>query len=151
LLARGAGHAPAIGAPGHASLTYDRLRTLAGTSGRWLNAHGIGRNDRVAIVLSNGPHAATAFLAIAAGATAAPLNAHYRAEEFEFYLTDLKAKALLVEAGMASPAREVATRLGVRVFELRLDRPPRPACSPRMTWRSCCTPPARPHGRSWSR
>ncbi|MBI2188404.1 MAG: AMP-binding protein [Acidobacteria bacterium] len=121
LLARGAGSAPAIAAPGDPSLTYAGLRTLVDTSVRWLNAHGIGRNDRVAIVLSNGPHAATAFLAVAAGATAAPLNAHYRDEEFEFYLKDLKAKALLVESGMASPSREVATRLGIKVFELRLD------------------------------
>jgi acyl-CoA synthetase (AMP-forming)/AMP-acid ligase II len=97
------------------------LRTLVATTVGWLNAHGIARNDRVAMVLSNGPHAATAFLAVAVGATAAPLNAHYRAEEFEFYLTDLKAKALLVEAGMASPAREVAAKLGVTIFELRLD------------------------------
>jgi len=121
VLGRGTGARPAIGAPGHAPLTYDGLRALVDTGVAWLNAHSIGRNDRVAIVLSNGPHAATAFLAVAAGATAAPLNAHYRAEEFEFYLTDLKAKALLVEAGMASPSREVAARLGVTVFELRVD------------------------------
>ncbi|MBI3047431.1 MAG: AMP-binding protein [Acidobacteria bacterium] len=121
LLARSAGGAPAIGAPARASLPYDGLRALIESSVRWLNARGTGRNDRVAIVLSNGPHAATAFLAVAAGATAAPLNAHYRGEEFEFYLTDLKANALLVEAGMASPAREVAARLGLQVFELRVD------------------------------
>jgi acyl-CoA synthetase (AMP-forming)/AMP-acid ligase II len=94
---------------------------LVDTNVAWLNGHGLGRHDRVAIVLSNGPHAATAFLTVAAGATAAPLNAHYRAEEFEFYLTDVKAKALLVEAGMASPSREVAAKLGVTVFELRVD------------------------------
>ncbi|OFW05049.1 MAG: AMP-dependent synthetase [Acidobacteria bacterium RIFCSPLOWO2_02_FULL_68_18] len=121
LLAHGSDRAPAIGAPGRASLTYDQLRALVASSAQWLHARGMGRNDRVAIVLANGPHAATAFLAVAAGATAAPLNAHYRAEEFEFYLTDLEAKALLIEAGMASPAREVASRLGLRVFELRVD------------------------------
>jgi len=121
VLGRGDGARPAIGAPGHAPLTYDGLRTLVRTNVAWLNIHGIGRNDRVAIVLSNGPHAATAFLAVAAGATAAPLNAHYRAEEFEFYLTDLKAKALVVEAGMASPSRDVAAKRGVSVFELRVD------------------------------
>ena len=49
-----------------------------------LNARGIGRNDRVAIVLDNGPEMAAAFLCISAGATAAPLNPAYRADEFEF-------------------------------------------------------------------
>jgi acyl-CoA synthetase (AMP-forming)/AMP-acid ligase II len=121
LLGRGAGHARAIAAPGRAPLTYDALRTLVDTNVAWLNMRGVGRNDRVAMVLSNGPHAATAFLSIAAASTAAPLNAHYRAEEFACYFTDLKAKALLIEAGMASPSREVAAKLGVKVFELRLN------------------------------
>ena len=91
VLGRGAGASPAVGAPWHVPLTYDQLRTLVDTNRAWLNGRGIGRNDRMAIVLSNGPHAATAFLTVAAGATAAPLNAHYRAEEFEFYLTDVRA------------------------------------------------------------
>ena len=39
-----------------------------------LNARGVGRGDRVAIVLPNGPEMATAFLAVAATATTAPLN-----------------------------------------------------------------------------
>ena len=66
---------------------------------------GIGRNDRVAIVLPNGPDMATAFVAIACGATTAPLNPAYRAEEFDFYLSDLNAKALVILDGMESPAR----------------------------------------------
>ena len=43
-----------------------------------------------------------------ARAIAAPLNPAYKADEFTFYLTDLKAKALVVLAGMETPAREVA-------------------------------------------
>jgi acyl-CoA synthetase (AMP-forming)/AMP-acid ligase II len=84
----------------------------------WLNARGIGRNDRVAIVLPNGPEMASGFLACAAGVTSAPLNPAYRAEEFEFYLSDLQARALIVERGSTSPAIEVARRLGVALIEL---------------------------------
>src|SRR6185437_3814423 len=51
-------------------------------------------------------------------ATAAPLNPSYRAQEFEFYLTDLNAKALIVEAGASGPAVEVAQKLGVAIVEL---------------------------------
>ncbi|MES2713362.1 MAG: AMP-binding protein, partial [Pseudomonadota bacterium] len=94
------------------------LRTLVADTGAWLNAHGIGRQDRVAIVLPNGSEMATAFLAIAAYATTAPLNPSYRGEEFEFYIADLKARAVVVASGHATPAREAAARLGVPVLEL---------------------------------
>ena len=61
---------------------------------------------------------ATAFVAIASAATSAPLNPSYRADEFEFYMDDLKAKALVVEAGSASPAIEAAGRLGIAILTL---------------------------------
>lgn len=118
LLARGAGAAPAIGAPGRAWLCYDDLRALARRTIADLNRIGIGRNDRVAIVLPNGPEMAAAFVAIAAGATTAPLNPAYRAEEFDFYLSDLNARALVVGRGMETPARAVAEARGIPVIEL---------------------------------
>ena len=89
LLRGGADAAPAIRAPERPALTYAGLRVLAERTVAALNRIGIGRGDRVAIVLPNGPEMAAAFVAIAAGATTAPLNAAYRAEEFSFYLTDL--------------------------------------------------------------
>jgi len=85
-----------------------------------LNEHGVGRGDRVAIVLDNGPHMASAFLGVAAGATAAPLNPAYRAEEFEFYLTDLRASLLIIEADKTSPVVEVADKLGIPIARLSL-------------------------------
>ncbi|MFN9096380.1 MAG: acyl--CoA ligase, partial [Alphaproteobacteria bacterium] len=74
--------------------------------------------DRVAIVLPNGPEMAAAFIAIGAGATTAPLNPSYRADDFNCYLTDRTAKALGVHQGVAPEAREVAANLGVAVLEL---------------------------------
>jgi acyl-CoA synthetase (AMP-forming)/AMP-acid ligase II len=50
--------------------------------------------------------------------TSAPLNPAYRVDEFEFYLTDLQAKALIVERGSTSPAVEAARTLGVPIIEL---------------------------------
>ena len=121
LLSAGADTAPALSAPGRAPLDYAGLRALQARTAERLNALGIGRGDRVAIVLPNGPDMAAAFVAVAAGATTAPLNPAYRAEEFEFYLSDLNAKALLVEEGSDSPAIGVAERLGVTVLRLRSD------------------------------
>ena len=118
LLANGAASAPAIRAPGRPALSYAGLRDLAAATIARLNGIGIGRNDRVAIVLPNSPEMAAAFIAIGAGATTAPLNPSYRADEFNFYLTDLKAKALVVQKGVATEARDVAAKLGVTVLEL---------------------------------
>ncbi|HEX9289592.1 MAG TPA: acyl--CoA ligase [Anaeromyxobacteraceae bacterium] len=123
LLERGSPGASAIGAPeGAPPLRYRDLAALARHTVETLNGLGIGREDRVAIVLHNGPEAASAFVCIAAGATTAPLNPGYRAEELEFYLRDLGAKALVVDAGLESPARAVAKMLSVPVLELRADR-----------------------------
>jgi oxalate---CoA ligase len=118
LIAVGADGDVALAAPDRAPLTFGGLRTLVADTVAGLNALGIGRNDRVAIVLPNGPEMAAAFVAVGAGATTAPLNPAYRGEEFRFYLEDLNAKALLVEAGSESPAIAVARELDVPVFEI---------------------------------
>jgi oxalate---CoA ligase len=118
LLARGSDGDRAIGAPERTAIAYGALRALVRRAGADLNAIGIGRGDRVAVVLPNGPEMAAAFIAIAASATIAPLNPAYRADEFEFYLSDLRPKALVIERGMASPARAVAAAHGIPVVEL---------------------------------
>jgi acyl-CoA synthetase (AMP-forming)/AMP-acid ligase II len=118
LLNAGRDDATAIGAPGRESLTFADLRRHVEDTVAALNARGIGRGDRVAIVLPNGPEMATAFVAVACGATTAPLNPAYREEEFEFYLSDLNAKALLVEQGSDSPAVGAAGKLGIPLLEI---------------------------------
>ncbi len=118
LLARGGDADAAIGAPARRALTHGELRRLIGATTQRLNTLGLGRGDRVAIVLPNGPEMATCFVACACAVTSAPLNPAYRADEFDFYLSDLGAKALIVERGSTSPAVEVALRHGVRVLDL---------------------------------
>jgi oxalate---CoA ligase len=118
LLERGADSAVALSTPGGTPLTYAALRTLVADVGRALGSRGIGAGDRVAIVLDNGPEMAAAFLTVGSAATAAPLNPGYRADEFEFYLTDLRAKLLIVAAGKDSASVDVAGKLGVPVARL---------------------------------
>ncbi|GCL62440.1 acyl--CoA ligase [Pseudaquabacterium pictum] len=118
LLATGADTAPAISAPSRSPLSFGALRSLIADTLATLNGLGIGRNDRVAIVLANGPEMATCFMACASGVASAPLNPAYRADEFEFYLADLNAKALIVERDSTSPAIAVAQKLGVRLIDL---------------------------------
>ncbi|HEX3348923.1 MAG TPA: acyl--CoA ligase [Acetobacteraceae bacterium] len=118
LVAHGRAEAPAIGAPGRASLTYADLRTLATRTANALAGQGISCGDRVAIVVPNGPEMAASFVAIACAATTAPLNPGYRRDEFDFYLSDLNAKALVIAEGMESPAREVAHERKIPIIEL---------------------------------
>ncbi|HEY5665646.1 MAG TPA: acyl--CoA ligase [Gammaproteobacteria bacterium] len=121
LLEHGADGAEAIGAPGRQALDYAGLRSHVASTVARLNDLGVGRNDAVAIVLPNGPEMASAFVAIGAGATTAPLNPAYRRDEFHFYLSDLEARLLVVEAGSSSPALEVAAELGIPVATLHAD------------------------------
>ena len=111
--------AVALRAPGRPALSHGALRALIERSVQQLNAWGMGRNDRVAIVLPNGPEMAACFLACACGVASAPLNPAYRAEEFDFYLRDLQARALIVEEGSDSPAVAVAQALGVPIIRLQ--------------------------------
>ncbi len=120
LASRAAAHGErmALLAPGRDPLNYMALDGQAAATVTALNAQGVRRNDRVAVVLPNGPEMAAAFVSIAAGATCAPLNPAYKAEEFRFYLSDLDAKALVVDRALDSPAVEVAESLGIAVLEL---------------------------------
>jgi len=118
ILASGSQDAPAVLSLGQSPLTYGALLAVIERTVRSLNGAGVGRGDRVAVVLPNGPEMAVCFLATAAGAVCAPLNPAYRAAEFAFYLKDLKAKALILAAGVDSPVREVAAALEIQILEL---------------------------------
>ena len=111
----------AIGAPDRDWLDFAGLHVLSQSVGESLAAAGIGRGDRVAIILPNGPEMAAAFITVAAWATTAPLNAAYRAEELDFYLSDLGAKALIVAENEDGPAVEAARRHGAKVLRLAHD------------------------------
>ena len=132
----------AIMAPGRVPVSYRALYSQVGTIVRTLNSMGIGRNDRVAIVLPNGPEMAISFLAVASASTSAPLNPAYQANDFEFYLSDLSARALLTLRDFNTPAVAVAQRLGIPIIQLApraepdsglfdlegMEAPPAPVC-----------------------
>jgi acyl-CoA synthetase (AMP-forming)/AMP-acid ligase II len=118
LLANHAAESPAIGAPGRNWLSYGALRALSAEVGTQLRSFGIEANDRVAIVLPNGPEMATAFVTIAQAAITAPLNPAYQQDEYAFYLDDLKARAIVVAAGYEGPALAAAKACGVAVLRL---------------------------------
>src|SRR5262245_27623307 len=116
--AKRAPDAPAILAPGRAPLGYGRLHEHLDQVGRTLRAMGIGRRDRVAVVLPNGPDMALAFLTIAACAVCVPINPAYGTEELDRYFADLRPRALIMEGGIDSPARRAALSRAVQIIEL---------------------------------
>ncbi len=107
-------------APGREALGYDELPGLVGAVAVRLRERGIGADDRVALVTRNGPEAALAFLSLATAAVCAPLNPTYRRNEYDFYLGDLRARAVVVDAGVEEPVREAARARGIDVIALEL-------------------------------
>ncbi|MFG3508400.1 AMP-binding protein [Streptomyces sp. NPDC047821] len=90
-------------APGHPALvyfdgrlTYRETDALSDSVAGHLAARGVGRGDRVAIMLQNTPHFVLALLgAWKAGATVVPLNPMYKSAEVAHALHDSGARALI--------------------------------------------------------
>lgn len=117
ILGAGDGEAPAVMCPDGEVISHAQLRAAVKRLTEQLRTIGIGRSDRVAIVLPNGAQMAIAFLAAACAGCAAPLNPRYRESEFSFYLKDLNAKVLITDR-CASPAARAAARGSVNVANL---------------------------------
>ncbi len=116
--ARGEPDSPAIVSADGAVLRYGELGALVGRTRSELSTLGIGRSSCVALVAANGPVAATGFLALASAATCAPLNPGFIEDDFRFYLEDLRAAALVVEAGGHGAAIAAAQSLQIPVIRL---------------------------------
>ena len=110
--------APALLAPGRTSLTYGRLWKQIENIVGWLNRMGIGRNDLVALMVPNGPEMAVAILGIASGAAVTPINTAFGSEELERIFSDLRIRALVMQAGLDSPAGDLARARSIQVVEL---------------------------------
>ncbi len=107
-----------IRAPGRCDLTYGGLLGQVDRVVEFLNARGIHRSDRIAIVLPNGPEMAAAFFGVIASSVCAPLNPAYSRSEFEFYFSDLNPRALIVQSGTNSAVIEVAEKRRIPIIEL---------------------------------
>jgi acyl-CoA synthetase (AMP-forming)/AMP-acid ligase II/thioesterase domain-containing protein/acyl carrier protein len=108
----------ALAAPGRPPLSYGRFAQFIGETADALRGLGVGRGQRVALALPNGPEAASAFVAIASCAVCAPLNPAYTESELDFCLSDLGAAALVVPSGAESAATVTARARGIAIIEL---------------------------------
>ncbi len=108
----------ALLAPEREPLTYGELAHQMDVVIRAMAAHGVGRGDRVALSLPAGPDCAAATLSITGVCAVAPLHPTFTPEECFVALTNLRARALVVQAGAPSPARTAAERRGIAVIDL---------------------------------
>jgi acyl-CoA synthetase (AMP-forming)/AMP-acid ligase II/aryl carrier-like protein len=108
----------AILAPRRPSITYGALLACATDTVHALRSCGVSRGDRVAVVLPDGPEAAVAMIAIAAGSVCVPLNPSFTADEWQRYFSDLRVSALLTRPDMDSASRSVAQSLGIPIIDL---------------------------------
>jgi len=113
-LIAGADDHPALLAPGRPPLSYQQLRANVTELAAQLNSFGLGRGDRIAIAMGNGPEVILAFFAAALCGTAAPLNPKYKQDEFAFYYEDIHAKALITLPG-AMPLAHTAAAPGMAI------------------------------------
>ena len=120
VLQHGAAEDPAIVVPAGVRLTYRELREQVAAAADQLAQLGVGRDDRVALVLPNSAEAIVLFLAAATVGTAAPLNAAYKEDEFRFYLQDTGARVLVVPPNQGEAARR-AMPTGVSLVEAHMD------------------------------
>src|SRR5436305_7199628 len=94
ILERGGADDTAIVAPGGVRLTYRQIRDNVASAADQFAHLGLGRSDRIALVVPNRAETILLFLAAATTGAAAPLNPAYKEEEFRFYLQDTEARAL---------------------------------------------------------
>ncbi len=112
----GADDHPALVAPDRPALTYAQLRANVRALAAQLNQFGLGRGDRIAVAMINGPELVLTFLAAATAGTVCPLNPKYKTDEFAFYYEDTAAKALITLPG-AQPEAHEALRPEMLVIE----------------------------------
>jgi acyl-CoA synthetase (AMP-forming)/AMP-acid ligase II/acyl carrier protein len=108
----------AIEGPDRDPMTYGGLSRQITHTVATLNDMGYGKGDRIAVMLPNGPETATAILAVMAGFTCAPLNPLYRKNELEFYLSDMRASAIILTHGVEPNVPATARSLGIPAITL---------------------------------
>ncbi len=121
LLAAGEPARPALIVPdGGQVITYAQAAAAVDVLARRLAGLGARRGDRVALALPNGPDIVLLLLAITAlGAAAAPLNPAYTQAEFEFFLTDIAPRLMLIPATGSAAASAAAAGTGTTLLGVR--------------------------------
>lgn len=118
VLSRCRGDHPALISPRHGTFSYTETRTAVLHLLQQLADLGMSPGDRIGIIVPDNFTLALTVLAVASGFTAAPLNPGYTEDEYRFYLSDLRARALIVSCDTPPAARVAAEALGIPTYLL---------------------------------
>ncbi|MGI9504194.1 MAG: AMP-binding protein, partial [Geminicoccaceae bacterium] len=116
---RGRPDHPFIMAEGRCAFCYEDMLHHVDEVGATLRLPGIRRQDRVAIVLGNGPDMASAVIAVACNAVSVPLNPAFTLAEWYALFEDLRIDAMISNSESDAKASIVAKVLGLPIFDLR--------------------------------
>jgi long-chain acyl-CoA synthetase len=110
------------------SCTYDELRRMAESIGRWVSEKGFTRGSRLAIVADNHPRWVAAYLGtIAAGCTVVPLDTALHPDQLKKLLKDSGSSALFCDAKHAQASRQAVAGLNVGLVLMDPDRMTQPS------------------------
>lgn len=99
-------------------LTYGGFMTQLHKVIEALTAWGIGHDDRVMIMLPNGPEVLIALHGVASVAVAFVLDPNAGADQVEYLMDFIQPKAILLLDGLDGAGRERAQALGVRIIDV---------------------------------
>ena len=113
----GLGARPALLTPS-GPITYAELQRLTDRAAHALRSRGVEPEQRVAVLLSDGPAwAATFFAALKLGAVAVPLNTRLDAAQLRTVLADCRPKAVVTDPAVLAAAGVEAATLGPRAID----------------------------------
>lgn len=93
-------------------LTYNDIQTMVNKFGNALRGLGIGMENRVAILLPDCPQwIASFFGAMKIGAVPIPLNTMMRPKDYEYFLNDSRARAIVVSDDLVGNIEEIGDAL----------------------------------------
>jgi acyl-CoA synthetase (AMP-forming)/AMP-acid ligase II/acyl carrier protein len=110
-------HAPAIAARHRRDMSYAELAVLTEGIACQLRDSGYGPHSRLAIV-HGGAEMLTTALAVVKRSIAVPISHESSASEFGNHFDACRVDALLVDAALDTPAREIARARGIRSIEI---------------------------------
>ena len=94
-----------------ATMTFDELDKLSGSIGAWLQARGLAKGARVAVMMPNIlQYPASIFGILRAGYTVVNINPLYTPRELEHQLKDSGAEAIIILENFATTLQQVADK-----------------------------------------
>ncbi|WP_088043312.1 long-chain-fatty-acid--CoA ligase [Bacillus sp. EAC] len=94
------------------SVTYQELEAMVDKVASGLYENGIGKGDRVALVLGNCPEFVIAYYGILrTGASVVPINPIFTSREITYILSNSKAKAVIANSGLSQLLSSLVNKL----------------------------------------